>query len=154
MERELRISERENERLRESPSVATNVSERQPRIIIKSVGDLLSNFTGTDNSFKNWEKQLQLLISTYRLEEQEAKILLGMRLKDKALNWFQSRPEHIEWTVLEILGEMKRLFDPRRSKLHLRRQFEERKWQFSEDFATYFHDKVFWLIPCRLTKKS
>lgn len=111
MERELRISERENERLRESPSVATNVSERQPRIIIKSVGDLLSNFTGTDNSFKNWEKQLQLLISTYRLEEQEAKILLGMRLKDKALNWFQSRPEHIEWTVLEILGEMKRLFD-------------------------------------------
>lgn len=112
MERELRLAERENEILRNSTG-ANRATEVQAKVSVKAVSELLNDFDGSEGSLKNWEKQLQLLITTYKLDENNAKLLLGMRLKGRALDWFHSRPGHIELSVEEILTEMRKLFDHR-----------------------------------------
>lgn len=70
------------------------------------------------------------------------RILIGSRLKDKALNWFHSRPDHLEMIVEKLLREMKVMFDLRLSTLVLRREFEKRTWSYWESFCDYFHNKV------------
>lgn len=142
MERELRLAERENEILRNRASNEGNRPEVQTRVNIKAVSELLSEFDDSEGLFQNWEKQLKLLSTTYQLDANNAKVLIGMRLKGKALEWFHSRPEHLELTIEEILVEMKKIFDQRQSRLRRRKQFEERRWKYSENFSEYYHEKV------------
>lgn len=143
LEREMRLLQRENELLRgTSRSDGSTVSEVSPKNSVKAICKLLSDFNGTEDLFRNWEKQVRLLIATYRLDDNSAKILIGARLKNKALEWFHSRPEHIKLSANEILMEMRKMFDHRQSKLKLRKQFEERKWKHREAFGAYFHEKV------------
>jgi len=59
---------------------------------------LVSEFDGVSGNFETWEKQIKLVKATYKLESDFAKILVGMKLKKKALEWFHSKPEHIEMT--------------------------------------------------------
>ncbi|RLU16823.1 hypothetical protein DMN91_010891 [Ooceraea biroi] len=103
MEREMRLLERENQLLRSGSSTTSSgtsrVTEVPSRVNVKAVSELLSEFDGTEGTFRNWEKQAQLLISTYQLEDKYAKIMLGMRLKNKAPEWFHSCPAHIELSV-------------------------------------------------------
>jgi len=49
------------------------------------VSELLSEFDGSEGLYQNWEKQLRLLKLIYQLDENNAKMLLGLRLKGKAL---------------------------------------------------------------------
>lgn len=72
----------------------------------------------------------------------DTKILIGTRLKGKALTWFHSRPEYHELSVDEILVEMKKMFDNRQSKLKRKKQFEERTWKSGENFSAYYHEKI------------
>lgn len=65
-----------------------------------------------------------------------------MRLKDEALQWLHSRPEHIELNIEEFFAEMRKMYDHQQSKLKLRKQFEERKWKNEETFSAYYHEKV------------
>lgn len=143
LEREMRLLQRENELLRSaSRSDGSAVSEVSPKHSAKAIGELLNDFNGTEDLFRNWEKQVRLLIATYRLDDNSAKIPIGTRLKNRALEWFHSRPEHIELSANEILIEMRKMFDHRQSKLKLRKQFEERKWKHGEAFGAYFHEKI------------
>jgi len=41
-----------------------------------------------------------------------------------------------------LLTEMKIMFDHRLSKLALKKEFEERKWQNNETFSDYYHEKT------------
>lgn len=142
LERELQIAERENQLLRNAASVGEYRPETQSRISIKAVSELLSEFDGSESRFQNWEKQLRLLMLTYRLDTNNAKVLLGTRLKGRALEWFHSRPEHIELSVEGILTEMKKMFGQQQSKLKRRKKFEERIWKTEESFSAYFHEKI------------
>jgi len=78
-----------------------------------------------------------LLMLTYQLDTYNTRILLGMRLKGRALEWFHSRPEHLELSVEEILAKKKKIFDYRQSKLKRRKQFEERMWKTGKSFSAY-----------------
>lgn len=143
MERELQLMERENRMLRQrTRNSGDAIPEAQSKFNVRAVSELLNNFDGTEGLFRNWEKQARLLISIYRLDDNNAKILLGMRLKDKALEWLHSRPEHIELGIEELFSEMRKIFDHRQSKLKLRKQFEERMWKSEETFSTYFYEKI------------
>jgi len=104
--------------------------------------ELLTEFKGTSDVYWRWEKQFKLLCETYELDDQAARILVGMRLKDQALKWFHSRPEHLEISVEELLAEMRKMFDHRPAKITLRKNFERRVWQATELFSEYFHKKV------------
>lgn len=114
----------------------------RPRASLKTVADLLSDFDGTSNNFDTWEKQLRFLKTTYRLEDDCAKLLIGMRLKKKASEWFHSKSEHIEMPFEKLLEELGTMFRHRESRLHLRKQFENRVWKKEETFQEYLHDKT------------
>lgn len=138
MEREMQLLERENRLLRGTPrDSADTVPESPSRVNVKTISELLSNFNGSGELFRNWERQARLLIATYRLSDNDAKILLCMRLKDEALQWLHSRPEHIELNIEEFFAEMRKMYDHQQSKLKLRKQFEERQWKNEETFSTY-----------------
>lgn len=50
----------------------------QSRTNITVIADLLNNFNGKSGDFEVWEKQIKLLKSTYKLEDETAKLLIGM----------------------------------------------------------------------------
>lgn len=85
------------------------------------------------------EKKIELLRVTYRLDEDSIKALISLHLKGKALNWFHSKPEHLELSAAELFHEMSRIFGNRPSRLMLRKDFE---WRIGEAFSEYFHEKV------------
>lgn len=113
-----------------------------PRTNIMAVADLLSNFSGKPDDYEVWEKQMKLLKTMYKLEDDTAKILIGMRLKGRALKWLHFRPEYIAMTFDSLLNELKAMFHRRQSKVLMRKRFEERTWKKSETFHEYFHEKI------------
>jgi len=94
------------------------------------------------NNFEVWERQLRLLKRTYRLDHEHIRILVGMRLKGKALEWLHSKPEFVEISVEALIYELKAMFDHRPSRIALRKKFEERMWKKGETFSDYMHQKV------------
>lgn len=52
---------------------------------IMAIADLLSDFDGNTNTFDRWEKQVCMVQQTYKLQEDACRILIGLRLKGKAL---------------------------------------------------------------------
>lgn len=150
-ERELQIMRREIELLRETQQLnVTNrgviegesVSCTVAKASISAIADLLSPFDGSIGNYENWEMQLKLLKKTYRLSDDYVKILIGMRLKGKASEWFQSKAEYIELSVDDLLVELREMYDHRPSKVKLRKQFEARVWKSSETFHQYVHEKI------------
>jgi len=107
-----------------------------------TVADLLSDFDNASKSFDTWEKQLRFLKATYRLDDDCAKLLIGMRLKKKASEWFYSRLEYIEMSFERFLEELGAMFRHHESRLHLRKQFENRVWRKEKTFQEYRHDKT------------
>lgn len=106
------------------------------------MSEFSSEFNGSESTFQNWERQLRLLIVTYKLDANNAQVLIGMRLKGKASEWLHSRPKHIELSVKNLLAEMKKMFDHRESKLKHRKQFEQQVSKADKSFSTYYHEKV------------
>ena len=84
----------------------------------------------------------KLLRNTYELDDNSTRILMGSRLKGKALNWFYSKPEYLTLSIGDLLEEMKRMYDLRPRKLSLRKKFETRVWKVEEPFCDYYHDKI------------
>lgn len=76
-----------------SPSVKSNAGDCVADSIfnIQIISALLSEFRGDCDNFETWKRQVELLRATYRLRENSTKILISLRLKDKALSWFQSK---------------------------------------------------------------
>jgi len=109
---------------------------------ITAIADLLCYFNGDTGDYGNWERQLTLLRRAYGLTEGYTQILISMRLKGRALEWFHSDPAHIESSVDDLLSELREMFDHRPSKIELRRTFEQRIWQKGETFHDYVHAKT------------
>lgn len=85
---------------------------------------------------------MKLLKATYALDDRTTRVLIGSRLRGKALDWLHSKAEFLEITVEQLLYEMKGMFRHRVSKIALRKEFENRTWKHGESFSEYLHDKV------------
>lgn len=109
---------------------------------ITAIAELLAHFDGASDSWEVWEKQVRLLASTYFLQDEMVKILIGAKLKGRAAEWFRSKPEHLEMSTNDLLAKMKAMFDHRPNKLARKKEFEGRVWRRSEAFAAYMHDKI------------
>lgn len=114
----------------------------QMRMNLTTIADLVNEFDGVSSDFDTWEKQIKLVKMTYKLEDDFARILVGMKLKKKALEWFHSRPEHVEMTFDALIGEIRKMFRHHQSKVTLRKKFEGRLWKKDETFHEYFHEKM------------
>ena len=109
---------------------------------IQVVVDLLRTYAGELGEYDKWEKQLQLLRETFRINDEQTKILPGMRLKGKALEWLHSKPDHMSMPVQLLLSELREMFSHRPIVLTLRKMFAERTWKQGETFREYVHDKI------------
>lgn len=160
-ERELALARREIEMLRRSenvplvdnrqttPRYAANTSaEAAPppsmpsKVNVTAVADLLSYFNGKSETFETWEKQAKFLRTADTLDDDLTKIMIGTRLKGRAMEWFHSKPEYIGMTSDQLLDGLRGMFYHRTNKIALRRRFEERVWKKSETFHDYVHEKV------------
>lgn len=150
VERELEIARREIALLQERQDMGPVSCERReaatardddsistvshPRLSLTAVADLLADFDGDYDGFVTWEKQIILLKTTYRLDDDHAKILIGMRLKKRALDWFHSKSEFISMTFDVLMLELRAMFGQRQNKIAIRRRFEARVWRRDETF--------------------
>jgi len=125
-------------------SVTPNASLLQTpgRVSISAVADLLNSFDGNAEAFETWEKQVLFLRESYELDDAMTKILIGMRLKGKALEWFHSAPQYIQLPTDSLLASLRGMFFHRTNKITLRRRFEERSWKRTETFYEYVHEKT------------
>lgn len=112
-----------NQRL---PSEENDSLIRSTRVNVNAVADLLSYFDGDAETTEMWEKQVKFLSTAYKLNDELTKILIGMRLKGRALEWSHSKPEYIEMTPNAILyGLRSIMFYHRPNKIAMRQRFEE-----------------------------
>ena len=117
-------------------------SPRTHKINISLIGELLSHFDGKGGTYDSWKRQVILSEKTYNLDEDITRILIGSRLKNKALIWFHSRFEHIEMTTKDLLTELGKMFYQRPNKVLLRKQFEERSWKRGKSSTEYIHNTL------------
>lgn len=150
-ERDLLRREIESLRLERNHAVRTersavsspNVSYPSvPRPSLTALSDLLSDFYGEEDTFERWQKQFDLVRTTYQLDDNMARILVGMKTKDRASQWFHSRPEHLQMPIDELMRKMNDTFNFRPAKVDRRRQFERRIWRSDESFSNYYFDKI------------
>lgn len=106
-----------------------------------SIAELHKTFDGAPRDYEAWEGQIKLLREVYHLDDNTAKILIGMRLKGRAYEWFHSKPEYLRLSF-ELLRELRRMFQFQQSKVTLRKKFEERSWNKAESIHEYVHDKI------------
>lgn len=97
---------------------ASGVPRMQTRTNLATIADLLSEFDGSGN-FDTWEKHLEFLKPTYQLEDNHVKILIGMRLKNKALEWFHSKSEYLSMPLKELIDKIRAMFQLRESRVAL-----------------------------------
>lgn len=146
LRRERELLERERQLLQREREIMNSGADNASSIIstagnVRGIKDLLPEFDATDNTFWRWKHQLELLKHTYQLDDSSTRMLIGSRLKGKALAWFYSKAEHITLNIDALLREMGQMFDHRPGKLTLRREFENRVWKSDESFCDYYHDK-------------
>lgn len=158
-ERELELTRRELELLRQSQvrdnAIDGEIRQRDvdgdsdtrtrcahARVNVTAITDLLSHFDGKSATYDIWEKQVRLLRATYRLEDDAARLVIGMLLKGKALEWLHSKPEYIGMPFDVLLNELRSTFQHRQTRVTMRKRFEERTWKKDETFHEYYHEKI------------
>lgn len=114
----------------------------QMRVNVTAVADLLCDFDGLAEDFETWERQVCFLQTAYSLDNNLTKILIGSKLKGRALDWFHSKSNYIAMVSDELLTELRGMFHHRPNKITLRRRFEARMWRKGETFHDYVHEKV------------
>ncbi|CAK9800876.1 Transposon Ty3-I Gag-Pol polyprotein [Anthophora plagiata] len=138
LERELRLVQMERQMMTPpySDSGATST------VNTKAIAEMLSTYSGENDSFINWKQRANLIKDTYHLNESSMKLLIHQRLRGKALDWFHANPNNISLSVEELYEELRQRFDHRPNRLALRRQCEQRTWHKEEPFADYFYEKM------------
>lgn len=125
-----------------TPRSADSHASSRSTIGLKTIAELLPEFTGAENDFDPWRRQVQRLKTMYELDDEATTALMVLRLRGKALKWFHSKPNFMELSTSSLWEEMRKMFNRRPNKLAARREFENRVWQKTESFSDYFHDKI------------
>lgn len=103
----------------------TDRNDPPKKVNVNAVANLLSYFNSNAETFETWEKQMKFLSTAYKLNDDLTKILISMKLKERALEWFHSKPEYIEMTPDMLLDGLRGMFYHRPNKI-TRQCFEER----------------------------
>lgn len=141
LQREVELMRRERQLSATPPSFESNASVRSTTSV-RTIADLLCEFSGSENNFRIWRQQVERLRTMYQLDDCATTTIITLRLRGKALKWFHSKPSLMNLSASLLLGEIQKMFDHRVDKLAARREFEKRTWQKTERFCDYFHDKI------------
>jgi hypothetical protein len=70
------------------------------------------------------------------------RILIGTRLRGKALAWLHSADEHMMLSSEEQLKGLEAMFDRHIDSMVLYDKFRAHKWRKDESFSEYMHEKI------------
>lgn len=124
----------------------TSASATIVEVTVTNLKEMLPLFDGKTGSYSCWKEQLLTVKQIYQLDDDMAKLLLVMKLTDNAMEWFHSVPSHLSLTLDELLMRMEAMYGLQKNKYTLRKEFENRVWQYGE---TTVIKKLFWLIRFR-----
>lgn len=152
MEKEIELLNKEKELLLRENEIKISCVESKNTVPDKNyvtknisfIENLLNDFSPQSDSsnFMMWLTNVKTIQNKYKIDDDLMKILIVKKLKDKALVWFHSKPEHLNISFCELIDNMEVMFGHRTRRLELRQKFENRYWKFNESFADYFHDKI------------
>ncbi|XP_067216755.1 uncharacterized protein [Linepithema humile] len=125
---------------------ASDASVPRTRVNITAMANLLREFNGRAEDFETWERQVCFLREAYELDDNLTKILMGTKLKGRALDWFHSKPDYIAMTSDELLAGLRGMFHHRPNKITLRRRFEDQTWKKGESFHDYVYEKFMLMV--------
>ncbi|XP_063994848.1 uncharacterized protein LOC135172624 [Diachasmimorpha longicaudata] len=117
---ELEFMQRENRILRQELELAHREND-----LLRQQSRHLGNFDGSAGMFHGWEKQRRLLCTSYHLEDDRAKILIGNKLKGRAKESFRTESS-MALSLDEIFAGLKKMYDHHPAQI----------------FADYFHTKI------------
>lgn len=144
LQKELELLRRENEQLRSTmqtnPSAGAGMTTAKASLT--NLKEMLSQFDGKKGAYPCWKEQLLTVKQIYRLDDNTTKMLLAAKLSGDAADWFHSIPSHLSLAPDEILRRMEAMFGMRERKLALRKEFENKEWQYGETFTDYCHKKI------------
>jgi len=66
-------------------ATSTEVHSRRPYVNVTAVAKLLMQFDGKSGDYDTWERQVKFLKTSYQLNDDVTKVMIGMRLKDRVL---------------------------------------------------------------------
>jgi len=121
--------------------VSTETGWIQNKVSLNVIAELLPEFDGTMGDFRIWRNKLKILERTYQLNDNHMKILVGLRLRGKALAWLHSADEYMLLSTEELLKGLGAMFDQLDSMV-LHNRFRARKWRKDESFSDYMHEKI------------
>ncbi|XP_025269948.1 uncharacterized protein LOC112639607 [Camponotus floridanus] len=106
LRRELEIARRENEQLRRATCSRGGTQNREHYRYVGTSGRF---FDGSAGTFRKWEQQVRQLCTTYRLDDDRAKLLVSNKIKGKAKSWFQTE-NTIAMTLDEIMNDFQKMY--------------------------------------------
>jgi hypothetical protein len=109
LEKELEILKRELElmkarfrnnstrNIQQTPDTQTNTETEwvQNKVNLNIIAELLPEFNDRMGDFRMWRNKLKILEQNYKLNDNQIRILIGTRLRGKALAWLHSADEHV-----------------------------------------------------------
>ncbi|KAG7196496.1 hypothetical protein KM043_013272 [Ampulex compressa] len=112
-------------------SISNIITSNTPDVVrltpnVKLIGELISSFSGTNQSLKKWGKHFKLLVDAYEVGDGCTRILLCSKFEGKALEWLHSNTEYMAMGIDELLNNLECVFGQRRGLLESRREFESR----------------------------
>lgn len=113
------------------------------------VKDMLPEFDG-QTAANMWVNQLKVVAETFDLNDNLIRMLLMSKLKGNAQSWLYASSSRINVDVEVLLNQLTEAFGAKQNKIMLRRLFEDRKWKQSENFATYYNEKILLAAPIQL----
>jgi len=90
--------------------------------------------------FRIWRNKLKILEQIYQLNDKHLKILVGLRLRGKALAWLHSADEYMLLSTEELFKGLGAMFDQQFDNMVLHERFRARKWRKDESFSDYMHE--------------
>lgn len=71
----------------------------------------MCEYAGSEEDFKRWKAQVNLLCQIYDLDENASKVLVGSKLRDRAADWYFSLSNHLTLKIDTLLEKMGEMFD-------------------------------------------
>jgi len=122
--------------------MSTETGWVQNKVSLNVIAELLPEFDGTMGDSRMWRNKLKILEQTYQLNDKHMKILVGLRLRGKALAWLHSADEYILLSTEELLKGLGAMFDQQLDSIVLQERFRAHKWTKVESFSDYMHKKI------------
>lgn len=125
LRKEIELLNREKQLLEKENSIS-KVKPVSESLSKHNLIDMINNFSREEENFIVRQEQINNVKKIYKITDEEMKVIVIGKLKNKALRWFHSSAQHIEMSLNELMSNLKSIFDTQIDKSQLRKALESR----------------------------